>query len=122
MSRLISLSTVRAALKGMTQGRYSIEPGLRLQGAVNVEILGRQHQVAMMTGDAPSADPDCCHVETQPGRNALGLAVLKNHAAALLEIAEAALAMRTSVRDEESARAQFQAQQRLDAALAKVTP
>ncbi len=119
----ISLSTLRAARAGMTQGRYGIEPGARLQGAVIVEIpgLARAHQVAMMTGAAPAADPACPHPESQLGRNALGFAVLANHINTLLEIAEAALATREPINSEETARANHAASQRLDKALAKVT-
>ena len=86
----ISLSLIRAVRAGMTTGKYGIEPSVRLQGAVVVEIPGvRAYQVAMMTGDAPAADPHCPHVASQPGRNALGLAVMADHIDTLLDIVEA---------------------------------
>ena len=114
----IRLRTLQNALDGMTPGRYTVEPSPRLQGAVSVEIGGDSYQVASMCGDAPARIGS--DVAAGLARNALGFAVLHNHAALLLEIADAALVARTPITDEESARAAYHAEKRLDRALAKV--
>jgi hypothetical protein len=106
----ISLNVLREAREGMTLGKYVI---VRRQNKIMVEINDRPFQIAMMASDAPTADP--------AGRNALGFAMMTNHFYALLEIAEAALEAREPITDEATARARYQAELRLDAALAKVT-
>lgn len=117
MSLRISLATIKAALDGMTQGRYTISPSAT-QGSVHVEIDGKPYRVALMTDAAPRADSNGHPLlEIQLQKNALGFAALKNHADTLLEIAEAALALGPELVYLIGARSE-----RLRDALAKVRP
>ena len=116
----ISLSAIRAARDDMTSGKYMIAPELCVQGTVYVVVTQHGERVATIAVEALGTDPECPHVQTQLRRYALGFAVMSNHMGTLLEIAEAALAARVPITDEESARFRFQAEQSLDAALKKV--